>query len=300
MTLILIAVLGAALAGTPGDVQLPAASGALAAAGTAALATPDARALSLAPVSDATLSALVESAGWRLRARAAAALEWRQDPTFADAVATCAPLTTRNGAIRFTDRRLRAPEAAPLLVERLVSSETPSAERAALVDALRLSGGDWSEAVAGLLAVESDPAVREQLAGALEHAEADVARAGLALAASDTAGSVRAAALRAIGAREDGGSYAAVVFAALGDTDPAVRAYAARAAGWLGLTGAWSAVVSLLADSDADVRLRAVAALERLGAEEAAALPGLRALTQDPTRDPDPRVARAALRVIGR
>lgn len=298
MSLILIAVLGAALAGTP---ALPHGAGtdapvALAPAATVALAAPDARSLAGAPVADATLASLVEHAGWRLRARAGAALAWRQDPTFAATVTTVAPLTTRNGAIRFTDRRLRAPEAAPLLVERLTASDTPSAERAALVEALRLSGGDWSEAVLGLLAVEPDAAVREQLAAALEHAEADVAREGLTLALSDTAGAVRAAALRAIGERSDGADYAGSVLAALGDTDAEARACAARAAGWLGLSGAWDALVPMLADPDADVRLKAVAALERLDGGRAAALPGLRALT----RDPDARVARAAERVLGR
>jgi HEAT repeat protein len=305
MSLILFAALGVALAGTP-DLRSPdtlgldpsgtAAPAALAPAASAALAAPDASALARAPVSDSMLQSLVESAGWRLRARAGAALQWRRDPTFAAAVATVAPLTTRNGAIRFTDRTLRVPEAAPLLVERLTASDTPSAERAALVDALRLSGGDWSEAVAGQLAVESDATVREQLAGALEHAEADIAFAGLSLAVSDPDGGVRAAALRAIGERADGARYETFIVGALRDTDPEARALAVRAAGWLGLTGTWNDLVPLLADSDADVRLRAVASLERLDAGRAAALPGLLALT----RDPDARVARAADRVLGR
>lgn len=247
-------------------------------------------------MADATLQSLVEHAGWRLRARAGAALQWRRDPTFAAAVATAAPLTTRNGAIRFTDRSLRVPDAAPLLVERLTASDTPSEERAALVEALRLSGGDWSEAVAGQLAVEPDAAVREQLAGALEHAEADIALMGLTAAAADPDGGVRAAALRAIGDRADGARYEALLLSALGDPDPDPRAFAARAAGWLGLSSAWKALVALLADPDADVRLRAVASLERLDADGAAALPGLQALT----RDPDARVARAAQRVLGR
>lgn len=245
---------------------------------------------------DAARGSVAASADWRLRASAGAAVQRRRDPVFAQAVMTTPPLTTRNGVLRFTDPRLRTPDAAPLLIERLTAPNTPALQRAALVDALRLSGGDWSEAVAGQLLVETDPLVRQQLAGALEHAEADVAFAGLTRAVTDPHAAVRAAALRAIGAREDGAVFTSQVLVALGDPDPEARAFAARAAGWLGLADAWTGLVPLLADLDAEVRLKAVAALERLDMALAAALPGLQRLRQDP----DPRVARAAERVLGR
>ncbi|MDP2314318.1 MAG: HEAT repeat domain-containing protein [Pseudomonadota bacterium] len=302
MSWILVAALGAALAGTPS----PASAGgidpgvdapsALVPAANAALAAPTAHALAGSPVSDATLTALADDAGWRLRARAASALTWRRDPAFAEGVALLAPATTRNGAVRFTDRRLRAPEAAPLLVERLLSGTGASAERAALVEALRLSGGDWSEAAAGLYATETDAAVRAQLVSALQDAEAAVAEPTLTRALADADAGVRAATVRAIGARNDGAGYASAVYASLDDKDPDVRAYAARAVGWLGLTDGWDGVVALLSDPSAEVRLKAVAALERLDAGRAATLPELEALAADP----DARVARAVARLLGR
>jgi len=281
-----------ALAGTPG-LDAPAA---LLPAANAAMAAPSARALASASVTDATLSALATDAGWRVRARAAAALVWRTDAPLAEAITTLPPVRTRTGAARFTDGRLRGAAATPLLVERLLSGAGTSGERAALVEALRLSEGTWSDAVPALLATEADAAVREQLAGALRYADAEHAAAGLPLAAKDASAAVRAAAMRAVGSREDGAAYAALALAGLSDPDADVRAHAARSVGWLGLSAGWDGVAALLSDPDAEVRLKAVAALERLDPAAAAALPAMRARVSDP----DARVARAAERALGR
>jgi hypothetical protein len=293
-----------ALAGTPAPARIdpgmdaPAAllPAALLPAANAALAAPSARALATAPVTDATLAALATNAGWRLRARAGAALVWRRDAPLAEAITTLAPVSTRTGAARFTDARVRSAAATPLLLERLLSGVGTSGDRAAIVEAVRFSEGHWSDAVAGLVAAERDPAVREQLVGALRHADSEDAAAALPLAAKDTSPAVRAAAMRAIGSREDGATYAPLALTALTDVDPDVRAHAARAVGWLGLSAGWDDVVALLADPDAEVRLKAVAALERLDPAAAAALPAMRARLTDP----DARVARAAERLLGR
>ncbi len=237
---------------------------------------------------------------WRLRARAGAAEAWRLDPANAARIATIGPVVTRNGALRFTARELRSPSAAPLLIERLLGGAGTSAERAALAAALPLTRGDWAEAVAEMLATEADPGVRAQLAGALEQAPSpdDSADAALGLkrAAADPDAAVRAAAMRAIGGRADGAALGSVVVRGFADPDASVRAFAARAAGYLGLAEAWGPVSGLLVDDVAEVRLRAVAALERLDPAAAASLPALAALRTDA----DVRVARAATRVVDR
>lgn len=296
MSVIWMAILGVALAGTPErDGAAVAAPAALREAASAALAAPDARTLAASGLDDATLTRLAADGDWRVRARAGAALQWRREPAFAAAVAEAAPGVTRNGMPRFIARELREPDASPLLLERLLSGNDDSAARAALVEALPLSGGDWSEAAAGLIAEGRDAGVRVQLAGALRHADAAPAREGLARAAVDTDAGVRAAAMRAIAGREDGATWGEAVVAALSDTDAGVRAAAARAAGWLRLAGAWEPLVARLTDADAEVRLQAVGALERLDAPRAAKLAPLGELLQDR----DARVARAAARVTG-
>jgi HEAT repeat protein len=290
-----LACLGFALAASP-DLGGTGAPAPLAASAVSALAAPDAAALAASSlVGDDALSALAANGGWRVRARASAALQWRTDPALARAVTEAAPILTRKGTPRFADPTLTDPDAAGLLVERLLAGADRSEHRAALVEALGRTGGDWSEAAAGLAAAEPDAAVRAQLVALLRDADADAAYAGLARAAADADAGVRGAAMRAIGGRTDGAALAESLVAGTRDPDAAVRAFAARSAGWLRVAAAWDAVAGLLVDADADVRLQAVNALERLDAPRAAALPALTRLTNDP----DARVARAALRASG-
>lgn len=297
MSTIWMVALGWALAGEPAfDAAGVDAPASLTTPARAALAAADARTLAASSLPDATLADLAEDAGWRVRARAAAAVQWRVDPALAAHVSTVASVPTRSGTPRFTDRALRDPDVAGLLVERLVAGGDAPAVREALVEALRHTDGDWADAAAGLLATERDAGVRAQLAATLRDAEADAAIPGLALAARDADARVRAAAMRAIGGRKDGAALLGSVLAATTDTDAAVRAAAVRAVGWLGLSEGWSGLVARLGDADADVRLQAVGALERLDADRAAALPELARLGSDP----DGRVARAVERVLGR
>ncbi len=289
----LMLALGWALAAEPAIDLGTDAPASLATSARDVLAAADARTVAGSSLADAQLASLATDGGWRVRARAAAALQWRQDPALASLVSTVSPQPTRSGTPRFVERGLRDPDAAGLLVERLLARTDAPSHREALVEALRLSGGDWSEAVAGMLATEPDAGVRAQLAATLRDADADAAHAGLAVAAADADPGVRAAAMRALAGRSDGAEHAALVIDALRDGDAGVRAYAARAAGWLGLPAAWDGVVGLLADTDADVRLQALGALGRLDAARAAALPAVARLADDP----DARVARAAARL---
>jgi HEAT repeat protein len=259
-----------AFAATPADV--------LSAAAPEAVTTPTAE-----------LRALRADPDWRVRARVAAALTWREDLATAEKIDTVAPITTRTGAIRYTDRALATPAAAPLLIERALAAQDP-VDRAALAAALPQTGGDWSDAVAGMLADEPAAVVRVQLAEALREATPAAAWTGLALAAVDPAAEVRAAAWRAMANRADASEHGGLVLSGLSDRDSNVRALAIRAAGWLRLSDAWTPIVALLSDADADVRLQALRALERLDAGRARVLPEVVRLRGDT----DPRVARAA------
>ncbi len=230
------------------------------------------------------------AADWRAELDARTELAWSQHPNEAKAAAEAEPILTRNGMPRFVGEEVWNPHATPVLLSRALDPAEPQALRVALIEAAVKSGGEWSAVVAGQLAVEQDVAVRRMLAEVLREAEpADAAR-GLRLAVRDPSAEVRAAAQRAIGGRPDGATLSALVLDALDDPSALVRAEAARSAGWLHLDAGWDGLAGLLADEDAEVRLRALRALERLDAPRLAALPALSTLRQDL----DPRVARAA------
>jgi HEAT repeat protein len=257
---------------------------------------PDARSLAATDVTDEALRALASSPDWATRARAQAALGWRVNPAFAERVSSMGGVLTRNGQLRLVDPELRVAAAGPHLVARLMEGKDDPAVRVALVDALALVDADWGAAMAGLIRTEADASVRAVLAASLRRAAAEDAWAGLSTAATDTSADVRAAALRTMGGREDSARYSALILVALQDEASTVRAAAARAVGWVALTDGWEALLPLLADPDADVRLQALGALERLDRRQAAGAPGVRALAEDP----DARVARAAQRILER
>jgi HEAT repeat protein len=104
---------------------------------------------------------------------------------------------------------------------------------------------------------------------------------------------VRGEAARAAGWSDHGSEVVDDLVSVLVDHEPYVRCMAARSLGYLRAGQAFEALLPLLADSDAKVRLTAVNALERLDAHRLAARPEL----TDLAHDPDPGVVRAAERV---
>ena len=235
-------------------------------------------------------SRATEPEAWRSELAEEAAGAARADPELAALVAELGPVATRTGAPRFTDGRLETPLATPLLLERALGTPDP-ALRAALVEVAARAGGAWSGPVAALVEADADARVRALAAELLDDADPAAAALGLPVGARDPDAGVRAAAMRAIGGREDGDAYRALLAAGLADASPEVRRAAARSAGWLDQTQLYGAVAELLSDADAEVRLSALHAAARLDGARLAADPALTALVADP----DPRVSRAAL-----
>jgi HEAT repeat protein len=242
-------------------------------------------------ISDDALSALAGAADWRLRQQAAVALGWRTHAALYAELDAAEPMTTRIGSLRFTGDWRGQPEAAPVMLDRLLHDGDNSMLRAALVESLVNTGGDWAEAVAALMPAEPDAGVREAMAGALRDGEGAAALPALEAALSDAAPAVRAEAARSIGWRPDGAALADGLTAALSDGDADVRAAAARSLGVLGVEGAAGALEGLLDDA----RLNALRAIERVDPAAAAALPQLDALRSDA----DGRVARLAAKLAG-
>lgn len=235
----------------------------------------------------------VEDAPWSQTLAAQVVEAERDEPALAALVATVPPVRTRAGTLRFTDASLLAPDAAPLLLARLVTAEADTAERVALVGAAARSTGSWAPTVAALVPLETDPAVRRMLVEVLAQAPLEVAAPALEAAAGDAAAPVRAAAARAIGGHPDGLALHDLLARLLDDAAPAVRAEAARSAGWLGAATLWGALAARVEDDEAAVRLRAIRALQRLDPTRAAGLSAIAAAT----RDRNAKVARAAQQV---
>jgi len=248
-----------------------------------------------AGLSDEALEALAEHPDWRVRVQAMAALSARRDPALAATVASAQPSMSRAGVLRFADPALVQDAAVPLMVDRLVHGGDDAQGRAAIVDMLRRTRGDWTDAVVALIPAEPDPWARAAMVAALEKAPGASAMDGIRAAAADPAAQVRAAAMRAVGGRSDGAEQADIVLAGLSDPEPQVRADAAQAAGWRHIAAAWAPLVGLLADRDASVRLRALRGLQKLDPAQAAHLPLVDALCHDP----DPKVQAAARSIRG-
>lgn len=240
-------------------------------------------------LTDARLETLAASPDWRVRQQAALLLGWRRTPELFARFERQAPLPAVNGMLRFRGDEVADPRLAPLLLERLLR-RPERAETLALIEVLPRTGGDWADAFVALAAAEPDPALRAILVASLRWAPTAAAQAGIRAGLRDGSGLVRGEAARAAGWRKDGAGLASDLARVLGDADPYTRAMAARSLGYLRAGAAFEPLLPLLGDPDAEVRLQALRALERLDAAR------LRARPEIPTlrADPDPRVARAA------
>ena len=211
-------------------------------------------------------------------------------PEFFDRVLRLEPQVTRNGFLRLTDPIINDPDAAPVLLMRIESTAQDTMLRAALVEALPRTGGDYAEQLVGLMPSEKDDVVRSVMVRSLRTADGEAALAGLELGLTDSATDVRAEAARTLARRSDGGALSAELITALEDEDLAVRVEASRALGALAVAEAIPALSGALEDDEADVRLNALRAISRIDAQAARALPVVDRLTSDP----DPRIVRVA------
>lgn len=174
------------------------------------------------------------------------------------------PRKTRAKFLRFTTSAIHDPVVAEVFLERLASgSETPEV-RAALVEALPRTGGDYADAVLGLYADERDASVRVAMIGAMRRAPRVQAREGILLGLDDRKAEVRAEAARVAGARPELTDLEEAL--TLGASDPAaeVRSAAIRSLGLVGASDAADSVAHGLRDDDPKVRLEAIRSLRRL------------------------------------
>jgi HEAT repeat protein len=213
-----------------------------------------------------------------------------------DQLTVMQPQKTRAGWLRFTDPVINNPDAAAILLERLIGGADAPEVRAALAEAIGRTRGDYAVEVSELLASEADPRVREMLVGTLgRQAPTPAALVGLATGLQDSAAQVRAAAARTAAYRSDGAQLGDALIGLLADAESSVRSDAAQTLGVLQVAAAKQSLVALLADGDAEVRLNALRAVHRIDPEFALALPVLAQLEQDD----DARVQRLAAKIRG-
>jgi HEAT repeat protein len=177
---------------------------------------------------------------------------------------TLQPRMTRARFLRFTTSAIHDPVVAEVFIERLADGNESPEVRAALVEALPRTGGDYADAVLSLYGDEPEASVRTAMVGALQRAPAVQAREGIALGLEDRDAHVRAEAARVAGARPEIVELEAALADHVDDRDAEVRAAAIRSLGLVGADDKLDAVSSRLRDDDATVRLEALRALRRL------------------------------------
>ena len=236
------------------------------------------------------LDTLSPAPAWAQQALHGTAQLEAAQPELAQAIAGAEARPSRSGQPVFIEPAWRAPEAAPALLVRIAEGDDTAQEKIGLLDALSRNSGDWAEGVLGLAQHESDPMVRRMMIEILRHAPLEVAEAGVQLGLADASIEVRAAAARVVGSHPQGATMGALLLGGLQDASPVVREESARSIGYAGYVPAFDATRSLLTDTDATVRYRALRSLEKLDSDRTAKLPELQRLVVDA----DPKVARQA------
>lgn len=201
---------------------------------------------------------------------------------------------TRSGRLLYTDKRLRDPRVAPVLLHRLISEKEKPKVRRAIAEALPMTGGDWEEAASHLLVIEADPDVRLALVRCMRHSKSPYDLKGLRVGLKDEKFDVQVAALETAGYVANGKVLRSELLSATFDERWEKRAAAIRSLGNLREVRSWRTLVRALSDRKAEVRLQALIGLEKIDANKAAQLPELSELAKDSSL----RVARRAKALI--
>jgi hypothetical protein len=170
-----------------------------------------------------------------------------------------------------------------VLLRRLLAGKDPVDVRCAIVDALPLTGGDWQEGAAALIAVDARPRSASSWSRSCA-TPAPHSVHGLRLGFKDEDPEINVAAARTAGFSRHGAELLPELYSSTFDTDWDLRAAAVQALGMLKLPQSRDVLVKALADEEREVRLQALLALEQLDPEGLLELPEL---------DSSPATARA-------
>lgn len=181
-------------------------------------------------------------------------------------LASLQPSVTRAGFLRFTTKAIHDPRAARVFLDRLESGAESEGVRAALVEALPRTGGEYADAIVELMAKERSPLVRAAYVHTARRAPALQAIAIAERGFVDSSPEVIAEAIRATASLADGAKLASSLRASLASSDATVRMEAARAIGILKIAIAKTELDALAFDASPEVRREAARATMRLDA----------------------------------
>jgi HEAT repeat protein len=246
-----------------------------------------------AAYTDTSMDIALSSPDWRTRHNASVAQIWRDQPDLATDLWAVQPQLTRARFLRFWGGIVDEAGASVILLDRLEIGDEDASIRHALVDAIARSGTDFAQAFVEMMPAEPDPWVRAAYVNSLRKQDTTLALSMFRQALQDSDPYVRAEGARSCGWHTEGAQLASELIQALQDREAQVREAAARSLGVQRVDSAFAPVAELLTDDDAEVRLQALHAVERIDAIQAQelALPLL--------ADNDARVARLAIRVSG-
>lgn len=182
---------------------------------------------------------------------------------------------------------------ASVVLDRLARKVDPEDVRVSLVEALPRNGGIYADALADLFVDEGSAKVRAAFVRATPSQQIlPIMRRAFA----DSSTEVRIVAVRAAASHPACEQLASELRTALADSDPALRAEAAKSIGELKIEAARDQLARALGDGNAEVRLEAMRALDKIAP---GSLAGTAAVTQLRS-DPDQRVAELAQKLAVR
>ncbi len=245
---------------------------------------------------------VIQLEGWQADVEAERARVEQERPEFYAQIMAVEPVMARNRMPRLRVPEIADPDAAPILLHRVMQGEGAPETRAALAEALQVTRGNYGPAAVGLLASEETAEVRIGLAIAIQRADHASALAGIELALEDDDARVRAmaalSAARLVNTEKlaDDHPLTAKLIHVLDDDDWDVRRQSAWSLGVHESKAAQAKLTQLLDDHNAMVRLTALRSLDRIDAQYVQALPQLGLLAADE----DAKVSRLATKIASR
>lgn len=229
----------------------------------------------------ASTTAAKPALDWRSRLAVAVRDLQKTDPALLARLEQLQPTRGVDDELSFAAEGLHDKRAATVLLRRLLQGKDPADVRAAIVDALPLTGGDWQEGAAAMVGLDASPLVRKKLIEVMRYAEPPHSVTGLRHGFKDEDPAVNVAAARAAGFHKHGDELFTELYSATFDADGDLRAAAVQALGMLKLPRSREILVKALADDDREVRLQAFLALEQLDPDGLLAMPELDRLAKD-------------------
>ena len=208
---------------------------------------------------------------------APATLTWRE--RVATEIATIDPLD-----------QIKRDQSAAVVIDRLAKKTDPEEVRVQLAEQLPRWGGVYADAIADLFIEENSALVRAAFVRSARSAPTDQAVSILRRAFADSAIEVRIEAARVSAQHAAGTRLAGELRNALAAAEPALRAEAVRSLGALRVEAAKEELVKALRDTNAEVRLEALRAVDRIAPGTLAGSTAVITLQSDP----DSRVAALA------